>query len=134
MTYQVTKDLETGNTIIDSEHRELFRAVNQLMEECGKGKGRASLEPTAKFLLDYVDKHFAHEEDLQRKYQYPSMATHHIFHENYKRKLRDIANQIMAHDPTVTDLSNLNAHIGVLVSHIKTEDKRLGAFLREKTK
>lgn len=44
MKYEVTKDLETGNSIIDGEHRELFRAVNSLMDACGKGQGRAVLE------------------------------------------------------------------------------------------
>lgn len=130
MVYEVTKDLETGNTTIDNEHRELLRAVNELMEECGKGKGRTQLESTLKFLLDYVDKHFGHEEQLQKSSGYPSMASHHLFHENYKRKLREIADHIPAAGPTVSDLASLNAHIGVLISHIKTEDKRLGAFLK----
>ena len=39
MRYELTKDLETGNAIIDGEHRELFRAVNTLMDACGKGQG-----------------------------------------------------------------------------------------------
>ena len=51
MRYELTKDLETGNATIDREHRELFDAVNKLMDACGSGKGRASLEPTMKFLL-----------------------------------------------------------------------------------
>ena len=67
MKYELTKDLETGNAIIDQEHRELFRAVNSLMDACSKGQGRAALEPTMKFLLDYVNKHFSHEEELQQK-------------------------------------------------------------------
>ncbi len=54
MVYQLTKDLETGDPLIDREHRELLRAVNNLMDECAKGKGRAALEPTLRFLLDYV--------------------------------------------------------------------------------
>ena len=32
MRYELTKDLETGNAIIDREHRELFEAVNQLLD------------------------------------------------------------------------------------------------------
>ena len=71
MKYELTKELETGNSIIDREHRELFQAVNQLMDSCGYGKGRAAMEPAIKFLLDYVDKHFAHEEQLQQASGYP---------------------------------------------------------------
>ena len=123
MKYEVTKDLETGNAIIDGEHRELFRAVNSLMDACGKGQGRAALDPTIKFLLDYVDKHFAHEEQLQ--------AAHKQFHAAYKTKLREIANKIPATGPSIADLGALNGHIAVLVNHIKSEDKRLGAFLNK---
>lgn len=130
MKYELTKDLETGNAIIDGEHRELFRAVNTLMDACGKGQGRAALEPAIKFLLDYVNKHFAHEEQLQAKSNYPGMAAHKQFHEKYKSKLREIADKIPASGPSVADVGALNGHIAVLVSHIKTEDKRLGAFLK----
>ena len=38
MRYELTKDLETGNATIDREHRELFDAVNKLMDACGSGK------------------------------------------------------------------------------------------------
>ena len=131
MRYELTKDLETGNATIDREHRELFDAVNKLMDACGSGKGRASLEPTMKFLLEYVNKHFSHEEALQKQSCYPCYQYHRTFHENYKEKLRDIANAIPAAGPTVSDLGKLNAHIAVLVSHIRTEDKKLGAFLQK---
>lgn len=130
MKYELTKDLETGNAIIDGEHRELFRAVNTLMDACGKGQGRAAMEPAIKFLLDYVNKHFAHEEQFQAKSGYPNMAAHKQFHENYKRKLREIASKIPAAGPSIADVGALNGHIATLVSHIKTEDKRLGAFLK----
>ena len=130
MRYELTKDLETGNAIIDGEHRELFRAVNTLMDACGKGQGRAVLEPAIKFLLDYVNKHFAHEEQLQAKSHYPGMAAHKRSHEKYKSRLKEIADKIPAAGPGVADVGALNGHIAVLVSHIKTEDKRLGTFLK----
>jgi len=127
--YELTRDLETGNTIIDGEHRELFKAVNAMMDACTKGQGRASIEPTIKFLLDYVNKHFAHEEELQLKSKYPGMASHKQFHADYTRKLRMLAGAIPSAGPSVADLAAINQHIAVLVSHIRTEDKRLGAFL-----
>ena len=131
MKYELTKDLETGNAIIDGEHRELFRAVNTLIDACGKGQGRSAMEPALKFLLDYVDKHFAHEEQLQAQYKYPNIASHKQFHAAYERRLREIADKIPAAGPSSADLSSLNAHIATLVTHIKMEDKRLGAFLKK---
>lgn len=131
MRYELTKDLETGNTIIDQEHRELFRAVNQLMDSCSKGQGRAMLLPSIQFLLEYVDKHFTHEEQLQQSRGYPGIAAHKVFHREYKKTLRTITEQIPEAGPSVADLGKLNQHIALLINHIRNEDKKLGAFLRQ---
>lgn len=132
MRYELTKDLETGNAIIDKEHRELLETVNKLVEACSQGQGRSSLESTTKFLTDYVDKHFAHEEDLQKRHNYPAMAAHKAFHESYKKKLRELVAAIPANGPTVSDVAAINSHVAALVSHIRLEDKKLGAFLKNK--
>lgn len=132
MAYEFTKDLETGNAVIDREHRELLKSVNQLLDACARGQGRAAIEPTLKFLLDYVERHFAHEEELQSANRYPNMAVHRQFHREYTRTLKKIAGEIPAEGPTVKNLGDLNRHIAKLVTHIRTEDKRLGAFLQGK--
>ncbi|NCE64519.1 cation-binding protein [Pseudoflavonifractor sp. 524-17] len=131
MKYELTKALETGNAVIDREHGELFQAVNRLMDACGKGQGRTALEPSVKFLLDYVDRHFSHEEQLQQKSGYPGMAAHKAFHAGYTKTLREIVSQIPAAGPTVADVGRLNGHIAVLIGHIRTEDKKLGGFLKQ---
>lgn len=130
MRYQLTKDLETGNLTIDREHRELLDNVNKLMDACSSGAGRAAVDPAAKFLLSYVDRHFAHEEELQKKSSYPGYNNHHLFHENYKRKLKEIVSGFSA-SVSIADLSNLTTHIGILVSHIRTEDRKLGDYLKD---
>ncbi|MCM1298362.1 MAG: hemerythrin family protein [Firmicutes bacterium] len=132
MRYELTKDLETGNSFIDNEHRQLLKAVNDLMDACSKGEGRSSIQKTAAFLVNYVNTHFAHEEQLQQKNSYPNYAAHKAFHDKYKKELNDLTAKIPIENPTVGDLSALNAQIGVLVSHIRTEDKKLGQFLQNK--
>ena len=128
--YEFTKKLETGNTIIDKEHRELLDAVNNLMDACSKGQGRASMEPTIKFLVNYVHQHFTHEEQLQRQSRYPGYTAHKAFHDQYKRTLQEITAKIPPTGPTVAELGALNRHIGILISHIRTEDKKLGQHLK----
>ena len=73
MRYEMTKDLETGNALIDSEHRQLFKAVNDLLDACSQGKGRSQVESTLDFLVSYVAKHFGDEEKLQVQTSYPVM-------------------------------------------------------------
>lgn len=130
--YEFTKKLETGNAVIDREHRELIQAVNKLLDACSEGKGRASMDETIKFLNNYVNQHFTHEEQLQKQSGYPGITAHKTFHEKYKQTLKEITSQISVSGPTIAELGKLNGHIGVLISHITMEDKRLGAFLNQK--
>ena len=43
MRYELTQDLLTGNQLIDSEHRQLFDAINALMDACAQGAGRTKI-------------------------------------------------------------------------------------------
>lgn len=131
MGYELTKNLETGNSLIDNEHRELFQAINRLLDSCNNGAGLAAIEPAMKFLLQYVDKHFAHEEELQRNNNYPDFTAHRAFHEQYKKKLKEIAADMKSSGSPVSVMVKLNSHIAVLVNHIRLEDKKLAAFLQK---
>ena len=124
MKYEMTKDLETGNAMIDKEHKELFDAVNRLLDSCSKGQGRAAMDGAIQFLVNY-------EERLQQSKNYPGMAAHKVFHANYKKELRQIANHISTEGPSMTNLGKLNGHVAVLLNHIRYEDKKLSAFLKQ---
>lgn len=130
MRYELTKDLETGNALIDSEHRELFRAVNDLMDACSQGKGREKIEETINFLSSYVGKHFKDEESLQTQTGYPGYAAHRQFHENYKRELNQAARALIA-DQGIAALGRLNQSIAVLVNHIRVEDKKVAQHVKQ---
>ena len=130
--YEFTSNLETGNAIIDKEHRELIDAVNKLMDACSAGKGIDQINQTKKFLNDYVSRHFAHEEQLQQQSGYPGFTAHKAFHDKYKQTLLEITSG-MSSTASFGELTKLNGHISLLITHIKTEDKRLGAFLYSRT-
>ena len=130
MTYSVTKDLETGNALIDSEHRQLFAAINDLMDACSSGHGRDRMQSTAEFLKSYVAKHFSHEEELQANAKYPDYPRHKQFHDNYKKQLFATVNTISTAGANIATLAELTKVVGVLVSHIRVEDKKLAAHLK----
>ena len=81
MRYELTQDLLTGNQLIDSEHRQLFDAINALLDACAQGAGRTKINETVQFLNSYVSKHFRDEEQLQLQSKYPGYNAHHTFHE-----------------------------------------------------
>ncbi|MBC5689376.1 hemerythrin domain-containing protein [Mediterraneibacter sp. NSJ-55] len=132
MRYEITPDLLTGNHLIDSEHKQLFEAVNRLLESFSNKSemGKNAMTTAAAFLESYVDKHFGHEEELQKKYQWREYDTHHRFHEEYKKILREIIRQIPESGPEIEDMSRLNVHVVRLITHIRTMDKRLGTFIQ----
>ena len=130
MKYELTDDLLTGNALIDSEHRELFAAVNNLIDACAQGKGRDQIQKTVQFLGDYVAKHFRDEEGLQTKSNYPGYPAHKQFHDGYRRKLAETTQVLTREGPSVKALSDLNGVVAIMVSHIRTEDKRLARHIK----
>lgn len=134
MRYEVTQELITGNALIDSEHRQLFDAVNNLMDACSQGQGRTQIQSTTTFLSNYVIKHFQDEERLQTQNKYPDYTAHKTFHDGYRNQLAQTAQELLREGPTVKALGDLNRMIGVLVSHIRVEDKRLARYIQEQGK
>lgn len=132
MAYVWTPELATGNGIIDSEHKQLIQAINELMEACAQGKGRDTLDKTCKFLQEYTAKHFSHEEELQQQSHYPDFTNHKRYHEEFKRVVAELSQQLQKDGPTVALVAKVNTSIGVwLINHIKREDVKVAAHIRE---
>ncbi len=131
--YYMTPDIETGNELIDSEHVQIFDAVNELLDACSSGHGRDRIAQTAEFLAGYVSKHFSDEERLQKKYKYPNMEKHLKFHIKYKKDVADFVSRMKTEGATVQTLGELNGLASTLINHIRHEDKRLAAYIREKS-
>ena len=130
LRYELTDDLLTGNNLIDTEHRQLFASINELMEACSQGTGRDTIMSTANFLNSSVNTQFGDEAQLQVKSKYPGYPAHKQFHDGYKRQLSEATQELVMEGPTVRALGDLNRIVGVLVSHIRTEDKKLARHVR----
>lgn len=131
MKFVWTNDLATGYALIDQQHQQLISAINSLMEACEKGKGRAELEPTARFLQQYTARHFADEEALQQKFHYPDYPAHRQYHEAFKKTVAELSAQLQKEGPTILLVGKINSSIGGwLVNHIKREDVKVAAHIR----
>ena len=133
MAYSWDKTLETGNPSIDEQHKSLVNAVNELLESCSQGKGRSDVEKTLKFLQDYVIKHFNDEEKLQIKSSYPDYKAHKEKHEAFKKTVDEIAQEFNKSGASIQLVAKVNSSVaGWLISHIKTEDKKVAAHIKNK--
>jgi hemerythrin-like metal-binding protein len=125
-------DLETGNDLIDSQHKQLIEALGNLMDACSGGKGRSVLVETFDFLEGYTAKHFGDEESLQKQYNYPDYPNHKKLHDGFKRVVADIGRQLKKEGPTVALVGKVNANVaGWLINHIKHEDTKVAAHVRK---
>lgn len=135
MAYQWTPDLETGNAIIDGEHKQLIAAINQLLEACSKGQGRTQLSSAVNFLQTYTHKHFSHEEQLQMESGYPDRVNHKRYHETFCKVVEQIGAEFNRDGPTVALVAKVNTQIGGwLLNHIKTEDVKVATHIKNHKK
>lgn len=133
MAYSWDKSLETGNPAIDEQHKSLVNAVNELLESCSQGKGRSEVEKTLKFLQDYVIKHFNDEEKLQIKSSYPDYKAHKEKHESFKKTVEEIVQEFNKSGASIQLVAKVNSSVaGWLITHIKTEDKKVAAHIKSK--
>lgn len=131
MAYSLTPDLLTGNSMIDSEHRQLIEAVNALLDACAKGKGREEIKRTLVFLQDYTKKHFRDEENLQISSGYPDYANHKTYHAYFIRKVDELSAKLEKEGPSVVIVAEINKALADwLFTHIKTQDVKVAAHVR----
>ncbi len=131
MIYTFDKSLETGNTAIDTQHKELIDAMNNLLTACAQGKGREEIKNTIKFLVDYTVKHFNDEEKLQKQYNYPDYAAHKKLHDDFKEEVKKIVEEYEQDGTSVVLTFKINNIIASwLIKHIKGEDKKVAAFIK----
>jgi hemerythrin len=131
MKYDWDKSFETGNTKIDEQHKSIIDAINKLLDACGQGKGRVEVENTLKFLQNYVVKHFNDEEQLQIKSNYPDYKTHKAKHEDFKKMVNDIVDEYNQNGTSIQLVAKVNSSmVGWLITHIKTEDKKVANHIK----
>ncbi len=124
-------NLSIGVGLIDSQHRQLCDAIDNLLDACKAGKGRNEIISTINFLYDYTKKHFSEEEALQKKSGYPKYEEHKKLHDGFILQLIQIKDDIIANGITITTVSTVNMLLlNWLLNHIKKVDKELAEYVQ----
>ncbi|MDR1389248.1 MAG: bacteriohemerythrin [Treponema sp.] len=126
-----TDAMLVGHKTIDDQHKQLFAALNRLMDAIHKGKGRDELKKSLEFLGGYTVYHFDEEEKIQLQYEYPDYTNHRRYHETFKLAVADLASRMISQGPTDILVDEVKKQIGGwLVNHIEAQDARLGAHIK----
>ncbi len=128
-----TDKLATGISTIDSQHKELFKRINNLVVAIKQGRCKAEIDGTIKFLDDYARVHFADEEKHMRDTNYGGLEEQREDHKKYLAALKEQAS-LPREQGSSYDLSATTSQVVVdwIVDHIMKVDMKFGAFLKSR--
>ncbi|MCL2357169.1 MAG: hemerythrin family protein [Defluviitaleaceae bacterium] len=114
------KKYETGNSQVDSEHKEIFRLVQQV---CDEGAGEA-VNSTINFLTGYTLSHFKHEERLMEESNYPAVSVHKKQHEDFVKEVLALKERVANEtDPFKNNADIKKVIVNWLTDHVLGSDK-----------
>lgn len=131
-TYKWGQDLSVGVSQLDTQHKRLFQVVDDLHQTMKDGKGAEGIGKILGGLLSYTKTHFADEEKVMEKADFPGLADHRKLHEALTEKVADYQNQFESgRIQIVIELSRfLNQW---LTSHIKGHDQEYAKFMSSRS-
>ena len=125
-----TKDLEMGIKIIDEQHHELINRINALAS-C-HSFAPAEVQKTIDLLSEYVGKHFADEQDLHIKTNYPKKDEHKLLHQEFTNDFEKMKNNFSKNDDIFKFSLDLTQFIVAwAIRHIKVADVEFSIYYKE---
>jgi len=114
---------------IDLQHKKLFDIISRTIDVYESGHDE--LLPVFKELADYVQYHFATEDEYMLEHEYPDFLTHTEEHQKFTKKILNFLDGL---DKGKPDLARdvLIFMKDWYVDHILGTDKKMGSFLKGK--
>lgn len=120
-----------GNAEIDAQHKRLFELAAEMHAAMAAGKGKQVLTQTLASLIAYIKIHFASEEKLMQKYNYPEYPAHKALHDKLTAQVVAFQNDFNAGRSLMTiDLMQFLKNW--LSHHIGKVDQQVANYIREK--
>ncbi|HQK79015.1 MAG TPA: bacteriohemerythrin [Syntrophales bacterium] len=116
---------------IDAQHRELFAAVNELIDLLAGSGGE--LYPVMKKLVDYLSRHFRAEQKLMIETGYPYYARHVGEHRLFTDKVEEFLGKYKEQDKSLIQAMVLFLRHW-FYSHTTTIDMKFADFLKDRAK
>lgn len=121
-----------GVDAIDTEHEKLAMMINHIHDDLYGGIVEDKLETHFAALADFAARHFAHEESLFERTQYPDAESHRELHEDLRQRFDTFQeSRHKAGEPNVLLAAELAFLRYWLLDHIDKEDRRACAYLNQ---
>lgn len=129
---QWTEDIAVGIEKIDTQHKELFRRIDDLVTAIKSKTCKLTIGDTLEFLEEYIEEHFTAEEALMREKGYPKLEAHHALHVKFMKDFQAFMDELRTEESSY-NRSVLTNQIVVdwILDHIKKVDMEFGRFMKE---
>ncbi|MDH5559529.1 MAG: bacteriohemerythrin [Deltaproteobacteria bacterium] len=128
--FEWKKDYELGIKLVDEEHKQLVKLINELERAITENKTDQVIKGVLQGLKGYINIHFTVEEEYMNVYDYSGLKSHTEAHEQFKKKIFSISHDL--------EEGGLDIPKSVLVylkkwlqEHILETDRKLCLFLKE---
>ncbi len=129
--FEWKSEYSVGHDEIDAQHHRLFELANHLHTAMTLGQGKAAMSRTLADLVTYTQMHFATEEGLMRKHQYPGYAQHKADHDTLTAQVLGLQQDFEAGRGGLT-VGLLQFLKDWLQHHIAGTDRKIAEFLKTK--
>lgn len=127
-----SNSLNTGESVIDMQHKCLFELIERYFEACRLTNNIKVILCLLETLELRAVEHFSYEESIQKYYNYPGYKRHVRLHNNFRNMLKSIKNNIRVEELSSKIVQRSNSELFKwLYSHIRNEDRNLGIFLQK---
>lgn len=120
--------LETGQTLLDAEHRMLVFLFRKLDVAVKTGESQMVMNHVIGETKRFVEFHFASEENLMRETNYPHLLAHQAQHMDLLTELGVLASKVVGHREFPEDLLFFLNHW--LADHIANHDQHVALHVQ----
>ena len=126
-----TKSYETGNSIVDKEHKEIFALVSKVLDNAFANR-KEKINASIDFLTKYVFEHFSNEERLMNESDYPETEEHKKQHSDFTQSIGKLKEKIKIEGDTMEIGIEVNETIvDWLIEHVLGSDKKLANYYKQ---
>lgn len=125
------RSLETGNDLVDSQHKTLYGQIGDLHDAIVEDQPRETQESILLELVEYAGRHFKDEEALMLRVGYPGLGDQKKMHSDFAAEAQRLMDEHTASD-TAIPIALAVFLREWLLKHIRVEDRQIGEFIREK--
>lgn len=122
------ESLDTGDTRMDAEHRELAQLFNRLRDAVEGGAGKAACATLLDGIIGHAQAHFELEQQLMARHAFPKAEQHAAEHAMLLRQARDYRDSFDLDTAAAREAAMKFPEVW-LAYHILFSDKELAAFL-----